>query len=172
MGRTPQGMVVFVEHAHPGSRVTAEVYKRRKDHAFAKVIDVITKSPYTVEKVCGHFPICRGCKMQDLKYEKQISEKQLQIAHLFRQYDVPVETIIGLAPHTHICVNCFERVKQTDTGRENLPQRSIIAFHADRSSFPPRWITVKLSAKGSLVLSSPWPLVSNFDIGLLRCVCD
>mmetsp|Transcript_1901 Transcript_1901/g.7187 ORF Transcript_1901/g.7187 Transcript_1901/m.7187 type:complete len:454 (-) Transcript_1901:1189-2550(-) len=89
-------MVIFVERGHPGSRVVAEVFNSRKDHAYAKVISVVNPSENTIKPICKHYPTCRGCKFQDLKYSAQMYEKHKQVENLFRQYkDIPVLPIIG-----------------------------------------------------------------------------
>ncbi len=71
--------VVFVRGALPEQRVRARITRKRKSHAQARVLDVITPSPYQTPPRCQHFDDCGGCSLQHLQYEKQLSEKHQQV---------------------------------------------------------------------------------------------
>ena len=76
VGRTAEGMTVFVEGAVPGDVVDVFVQKKKSGFAEGVVENMITPSPDRVEAFCKHFDICGGCKWQNLRYEAQLRHKQ------------------------------------------------------------------------------------------------
>jgi 23S rRNA (uracil1939-C5)-methyltransferase len=91
--------VIFVERAYPGDKVEAQIYRKKKSFAEAKVINVLEASPERTEARCSHFGICGGCRQQDLKYETQIRYKREQVRDIFERIggitDFKLEDIIG-----------------------------------------------------------------------------
>jgi len=71
--------VVFVRGAVPGDRVRAKVTRRKKSHAEARVIELLTPSPRRIAPVCEHAEDCGGCEWQTLTYEAQLEFKQQQV---------------------------------------------------------------------------------------------
>ena len=59
IARDADGRVVFVEGALPGERVQAEVLSARRNHAMARVVEVIDPSPDRVAVPCPE--VARGC---------------------------------------------------------------------------------------------------------------
>ena len=55
------GLVVFVEGAVPGDVVTARVFKKKKQMAEARVVDLLQASPHRVRPMCSHFDSCGEC---------------------------------------------------------------------------------------------------------------
>lgn len=93
--------VVFVRGAVPGDRVRARVSRRRRSHAEARTLEVLSPSPRRVAARCRHAADCGGCEWQTLAYDTQLEFKQQQVvdslqrlAHL-DQYDL--EPIRGMA---------------------------------------------------------------------------
>lgn len=76
VGRTPEGLTVFVTGAVPGD--VADVFIQKKKSGFAEgVVDrIVVPSPDRVEPFCEHFSICGGCKWQNLDYRAQLRHKQ------------------------------------------------------------------------------------------------
>jgi 23S rRNA (uracil1939-C5)-methyltransferase len=96
------GFVVFVEGAIPGDRVTARILKSKRNHAEAKLLDLIIPSPDRVPPRCSHFGVCGGCKWQQVKYEAQLRFKQQHVVDSFQRiggFEHPqVLPIIGADP--------------------------------------------------------------------------
>ncbi|MCP4631978.1 MAG: 23S rRNA (uracil(1939)-C(5))-methyltransferase RlmD [candidate division Zixibacteria bacterium] len=90
--------VVFVEGALPGETVTAQIYKRKKNYAESRVLQIETESRFRIKPVCQHFPLCGGCRLQYLDYDKQAEFKKDQLCDSFRQIgrlkNPPVSTLI------------------------------------------------------------------------------
>ena len=76
VGRTPEGLTVFVAGAVPGD--VADVFIQKKKSGFAEGVAerIVTPSPDRVEPFCEHFSVCGGCKWQNLSYEAQLLHKQ------------------------------------------------------------------------------------------------
>src|SRR6476660_10105307 len=73
------GFVVSVRHGLPGDRVRARVTKVKRSHAEALATEVVRPGPERVDAPCAHFPVCGGCRFQDLAYEAQLEQKQMQV---------------------------------------------------------------------------------------------
>jgi 23S rRNA (uracil1939-C5)-methyltransferase len=71
-----EGFVVFVRGAVPGDRVLARVSKSKRSFAEADVVDLLEPSPERVDAFAPH----PGAPWQVLPYERQLSEKQAQVA--------------------------------------------------------------------------------------------
>jgi len=81
IGRTPDGLVVFVEGAVKGDLVRAEVTKAKKRFAFAKAIETLDPSPLrNPEFDCPSYGQgCGGCPLGPLEYEAQLRIKEKQV---------------------------------------------------------------------------------------------
>ena len=76
VGRTDDGMAVFVEGAVPGDVVDVRILKKKGGFAEGNVERVVSPSPDRREAFCQHFDICGGCKWQNLDYAAQLRHKQ------------------------------------------------------------------------------------------------
>lgn len=76
VGRTEEGMAVFVDGAVPGDVVDVFVQKKKGGFAEGRVENIVSPSPERVEAFCEHFSICGGCKWQNLDYKAQLHHKQ------------------------------------------------------------------------------------------------
>jgi 23S rRNA (uracil1939-C5)-methyltransferase len=76
VGRSAEGMTVFVEGAVPGDVVDVFIQKKKGGFAEGRVDRLVKASPDRVEAFCEHFSICGGCKWQNLSYEAQLRHKQ------------------------------------------------------------------------------------------------
>src|SRR3954454_18505546 len=70
------GYVVFVQGAVPGDRVKAVVTKSKRDYGGARAVEVLEPSPERIEPRAAH----PGAPWQVLPYERQLREKQSQVA--------------------------------------------------------------------------------------------
>src|SRR5712691_9285443 len=73
------GYVVFVRRGLPGDRVRARITKVKRNHAEALAVDVLSPGRNRVDAPCAHYPVCGGCRFQDLAYEAQLEQKQRQV---------------------------------------------------------------------------------------------
>ncbi len=77
--------VIFVQGAYPGDKVTAQIRKKKKSFAEAKLIEVLEPSEYRIEAKCKFFGTCGGCKAQDLDYRAQVKFKERQVRDIFER---------------------------------------------------------------------------------------
>ena len=98
------GFVCFVKHSAPGDVVRARVFKRKKNHAEAEIVEIVTPSPDRIEAPCPLFGTCGGCSWQHLPYSKQLEAKQSIIAQSLRHIggidDVEVPPVLP-SPSEH-----------------------------------------------------------------------
>jgi 23S rRNA (uracil1939-C5)-methyltransferase len=91
------GFVVFVRRGLPGDTVRARVTKVKRNHAEALATEVLAPGPNRVDAPCAHYPVCGGCRFQDLAYEAQLEAKAAQVADALRRIggisDPPLEPI-------------------------------------------------------------------------------
>jgi len=105
------GYVVFVAGAVPGDRVRARVFKRKKNYAEARLLEVLTPSPLRTEPRCEYFGVCGGCKWQHVDYAAQCEAKRQSVAEALAHHggfpDVDVQPTLG-APETYCYRNKME----------------------------------------------------------------
>jgi 23S rRNA (uracil1939-C5)-methyltransferase len=94
-----EGLTVFVDHTVPGDRVIAKAVKRKKSYAEARVTEFIEFSKDRLNAPCLYSGTCGGCKIQFLKYSKQLWYKERHVieslAHIGMQKDLVVHSSIA-----------------------------------------------------------------------------
>lgn len=85
VGRTADGIVVFVEGAVPGDVADVFVQKKKGGFIEGKLDKLVVPSPQRVEPFCGHFSVCGGCKWQNLAYETQLQHKHQAVVDAFER---------------------------------------------------------------------------------------
>ncbi|HSZ70029.1 MAG TPA: 23S rRNA (uracil(1939)-C(5))-methyltransferase RlmD [Solirubrobacteraceae bacterium] len=75
------GYVVFVAGAIPGDRVRALVYKRKRNYAHARTLEVLDASPERIPPQADH----PGVPWQVLPYERQLEIKHAQVEDALRR---------------------------------------------------------------------------------------
>src|SRR5438093_784621 len=92
------GFVVFVRRGLPGDRVRARVTKVKHNHAKTLALEVVEPGAPRVDAPCEHYPLCGGCRFQDLAYEAQVETKAAQVEdalqRIGRVQDPPLEPIV------------------------------------------------------------------------------
>jgi 23S rRNA (uracil1939-C5)-methyltransferase len=92
------GMAVFVDQTVPGDRVIIRIFRKKKNYAEARVIDLIQSSPFRIIAPCEYSGFCGGCKWQFIKYEQQLLYKRQHVLdsleHIGRIRDVTVHDTI------------------------------------------------------------------------------
>jgi 23S rRNA (uracil1939-C5)-methyltransferase len=78
------GNIVFIKRTLPGESGTAEVYRRKKNIAFAHVTNIESKSENRIEPECKYYEFCNGCTFQHTDYNSEISFKLATLARAFR----------------------------------------------------------------------------------------
>lgn len=103
VGRTTEGLVVFVEGTVPGDVADVWVFKQRGGFAEGRLEHLRQPSPQRVAPFCSHFSVCGGCKWQHLDYTAQLAHKQQTVVDAFERIaKVPVGEFLPMlaAPQT------------------------------------------------------------------------
>ncbi len=75
------GYVVFVSGALPGDRVKAQVVKRKRSYAHARLVEIVEESPERIPPTAKH----PGVAWQVLPYERQLQIKHEQVEDALRR---------------------------------------------------------------------------------------
>jgi len=73
------GMAVFVDQAVPGDRAIIRIFKKKKNYAEARVVDLVKASAFRVIAPCEYSGYCGGCKWQFLNYDQQLIYKRKHV---------------------------------------------------------------------------------------------
>ena len=99
VGRAPDGRVVFVEKAVPGDELDALILRKKKGVPFGTPSQFHQLSEHRREPFCAHFGLCGGCKWQNLSYEEQVKQKELNVySTLARVGHVEAEELLPILP--------------------------------------------------------------------------
>ena len=72
-------LVILVTHAVPGDIIDIQLTKRKRNYYEGRPVHFHTFSSYRTDPACTHFPLCGGCKWQDMTYEAQLRYKEKQV---------------------------------------------------------------------------------------------
>ena len=102
-GEKAEDAVCLIKNTLPGQRVRGLVNKVRKNHAEARLLEIIQDSPDSVPSPCPHFGICGSCHYLSMTYEQEQKLKERQVLDLFRtafkrQEEAPVWDGIKKSP--------------------------------------------------------------------------
>lgn len=67
---------IFVKGGIKGEKVKILILKVNSSYAFAKILEIITKSEYRCEEDCKSYKRCGGCDLRHIKYEKTLEIKR------------------------------------------------------------------------------------------------
>ncbi|MBQ4578167.1 MAG: 23S rRNA (uracil(1939)-C(5))-methyltransferase RlmD [Clostridia bacterium] len=98
VGRTHEGMAVFVPGAARGDKLEVLLVKVLKNYAFGKILNILEPSPHRVEADCPHFGKCGGCDFRHLTYEEELWLKARRVHDAMTRiggFDLPVPDITG-----------------------------------------------------------------------------
>ncbi|MBW2107942.1 MAG: 23S rRNA (uracil(1939)-C(5))-methyltransferase RlmD [Deltaproteobacteria bacterium] len=76
---TVDGFRVMVEQAIPGDVVRARVFRKKRNYAEARIIELIEPSADRIFAPCRYHGFCGGCTWQCLRYDRQVAYKTQQV---------------------------------------------------------------------------------------------
>lgn len=133
------GLAVFVARVAPGDEVRVRVFKRKKNHAEARVVELITPSPFRVKPPCRYSGACGGCTWQFLDYEKQLLFKREHVVesleHIGQLTNVrvhpvlPSEKIFGYRNKMEFSFSDRRWLLQEELSREGIPRDFALGLH-------------------------------------------
>ncbi len=99
IGRTDDGLTVFVAGAIPGDRVLAHITKVKKSYAYAIIAKVLSPSSFRVEPKCPVASKCGGCTLLHMDYKEQLKLKAEKVKDCGERIggikNPPMEPIVG-----------------------------------------------------------------------------
>lgn len=99
------GYTLFIKDAVIGDMVEAKVMKAKKRYGYARLMKVVTPSPYRVEPKCPVARQCGGCQLQFLAYDKQLEFKAKRVQDNLERIggftNLPNFQIIGMEEPYH-----------------------------------------------------------------------
>ncbi len=99
IGRSEDGMVLFVEGAVPGDVVDVELRKAKSGYGEGHVAKFRSHSKDRVEPFCQHFGVCGGCKWQNLSYPAQVEQKEIVVRNAMQRIGkVEIESFLPIIP--------------------------------------------------------------------------
>ena len=78
------GFVVFVEKACVYDELLVKIVKLTKNYAHAKIVKILTPSPYRIEPFCPMQNVCGSCQMQFIDYKYQLELKRQMVEDTMR----------------------------------------------------------------------------------------
>ena len=103
--------VVFAEGGVPGDIADVMIFRKKKNYAEGRVVNIIKASEDRVEPFCTHFGSCGGCKWQHMTYEKQVYYKQKHVEDVLERVGkiaLPAATTIKQSANTKYYRNKLE----------------------------------------------------------------
>lgn len=79
VGKTDDGLTVFVPLSAIGDELEVRILKTKKTYAFGKIEKIITPSQSRIQPDCPNFSKCGGCVWRHISYEAECEIKQQKV---------------------------------------------------------------------------------------------
>lgn len=79
VGKTEDGIAVFVSNSAIGDELSVRILKVKKTYAFGKIEEIIAPSPARIESDCPYFSKCGGCVWRHISYDEECKIKQQRV---------------------------------------------------------------------------------------------
>ncbi len=99
VGRTPEGIVVFVPLTAPGDVCEVLIIKETRGYLIGKLLRIITPSPDRVTPDCEVFNTCGGCTFRHMSYDSEKRIKHSIVDNAFSRIagmQVPVMQLLSV----------------------------------------------------------------------------
>ena len=163
------GLAIFVERAVPGDEVRVRVFKKKKNHAEARLVELIAPSPFRVKPPCRYSGFCGGCTWQFLDYENQLFFKREhiieslehigQLASIRVHPVIPSEKIFGYRNKMEFSFSDRRWLLPEELPRKDIPKDFALGLHV------PGTFDKVLDTEACLLL----PDTGNKILGDVRC---
>ena len=90
---------VFIPGAIKGEKIRVLILKVLSSHAFGKILEIISISPFRKELDCNTYKRCGGCNLRHIDYEETLNIKQNIVKNLINKNlktDVEVKPVWGM----------------------------------------------------------------------------
>ena len=79
VGRTEEGIAVFVPQSAVGDTLTVRILKVKKTYAFGKIEAILTPAASRIEPDCPQFRQCGGCVWRHISYKEECRLKEQKV---------------------------------------------------------------------------------------------
>ena len=93
------GFTLFIKDVIVGDVVEVKVMKAKKHYGYARLMKLITPSPYRVETVCSVAKQCGGCQIQEMSYAKQLEFKFEKVKNNLQRIAGMSDEVLDKAMH-------------------------------------------------------------------------
>ena len=104
VGKT-DGFIWFIKDTVIGDVVEASAMKMKKSYGYARLVKVLTPSPYRVEPKCPVARQCGGCQLQMMDYQEQLRFKERKVYNHLRRIG-GLENLV--LPETEMCGGAWD----------------------------------------------------------------
>ena len=130
VGKTAEGLAVFVPLSAVGDRLKVKILKVKKTYAFGKIEEIIEPSKARIEPDCECFRQCGGCVWRHIDYAEECGIKRQKVVDA-------VERIGGIDTEIKPLIACgktdrYRNKAQFPVGRDK-ENNLLIGFYAFRS---------------------------------------
>lgn len=132
VGKTDDGMAVFVPLAAVGDVLEVKILKVKKTYAFGKIERVLLPAPVRVQPDCPHFAQCGGCVWRHISYEEECRLKRQKVADAVSRIGGIDAPVLPILPSER--VTRYRNKAQLPVGlsREGEVVMGYYAFHSHR----------------------------------------
>ncbi len=98
IGRTEDGIAVFVPMSAVGDKLRVKILKVKKTLAYGKIEEIINPSADRIESECKVSRLCGGCVYNHITYEAELSYKEKRVADAISRIggiDTKINPIVG-----------------------------------------------------------------------------
>ena len=92
------GMAVFVPYAIEGDTCHIEIVKLHSSYAIARLVSVLSPSPFRTVPDCPHFYECGGCNYLNCSLEYENKTKEKSVYDALRKFGIDAETEETVCP--------------------------------------------------------------------------
>lgn len=93
-----EGLVLFIPLSAPGDRLRVRIVEKKKNFAFAEIVEILQPSNHRINPKCPVFGRCGGCNWQHLSYSEQLHQKQSIVMEQLSRVVDPSTQILPISP--------------------------------------------------------------------------
>lgn len=121
----------FVSNLLVGEKAEIETTYKYGKVSEAKVVKRITNSKDRVKPFCKYYPLCGGCQIQHLSYDKQLEFKKEKVRNLLKKFaslDIKVEDTIKVEDPFY-----FRNKIQMPIRKDRKTNKAVVGYYKENS---------------------------------------
>lgn len=133
VGRTEDGIAVFVPLSAVGDELEVRILKTKKTYAYGKIENILTPSPSRIECDCPQFSKCGGCVWRHISYDEELKIKEQRVFDAVTRLGV-VTTVEFKPIIANESIDRYRNKAQFPVGLDNTgnPIFGFYSFHTHR----------------------------------------